>query len=147
MVPSLEVTLNIRDVPVLSAMRLAVRQAAQQCTDLTMVRDGSGWLVKAIPLLERAVEEGELDRDPRFPGAFTIDAENAPLRDVLARVFRNTEIRYEVDPTLADLPVTIGMTGTATDALQMIAENYRGGKPMARLTRERGVYCFRPPVP
>lgn len=69
-------------------MRSVLLQASRRYADLTIQLKGKGWVVKAVPLEERALEEEVFDSDPRFPASIPLNAESERGGKPTARLTR-----------------------------------------------------------
>lgn len=102
-IPDVPVTVNLQDVPLRTAIKRIVANAASQVSGLTVDLKETPWrIVRGAPTA------GQF-RGPRTRVA--LDVYDVPLREAIDRVFADTDSYCVVDANVPDVPVSLRFEG------------------------------------
>jgi type II secretory pathway component GspD/PulD (secretin) len=120
------VTLHLRSVPLITALRLAVRQAGSRHFGLTYSVDGTRFVLHMA---------SRPDEDPHQKPV-TLELRDVPLRAALQALFRGTGLQYSIDPDVPDVPVTLVVRDMPfSKALRVLIRQARVSVPGLTYTR------------
>ncbi|HEU4754284.1 MAG TPA: hypothetical protein VFU47_14335, partial [Armatimonadota bacterium] len=143
-VPNVPVTLSLKQVPLVTAFRLAVRQAAAQVPGLSYLADRDvvalfiGPAANAPTALALPANGGGIDR------RVTLDYRNIPLRDALALLFRDSGMDYTIAAEVQDVPISLNIKEVSFPAaLRLIIRQAQAQIPGLTLNRRGNLYTVR----
>jgi hypothetical protein len=139
-VPDVTLSLNVRDVPRESALRLIVRIVEPQCGKLKLSRLGNEYQI--------ALEKGEIHRSPTG----SLQFKGVPLRRAIEQIFSGSNRQYSVNANVPDVLVSVEFRDARLDqALRSVIESAERQAQGLTFHREENLYIVtmdgkRPPA-
>lgn len=141
-VPDVPITLNVRDVPADSALRIIVRMAQDQYAGIGIVRDGNRWMLRVLPVEQQPLANVAPEPpDPRLQQRITLNLQNETLARALERVMGRQPVTLEQTAELPSVRLTMKLENVTTfEALLRVVQAAKRQAPELRFTRDHGTY-------
>ena len=116
-VPDVPVTLNVSEVPWTTALRAILRAASGGGRTLDFQQTGESYRVTVRTAPPTTVDVVAPPERPLFMNRGSIYFKNTPLRQVLRRITAETRVRFQVEPQVEDVGVTVQFFGRPASEL------------------------------
>ena len=144
------VTIKVQDLAVDRTVRIVARLANAQIGGLRVIREGPIYVFVLLPRVQKRGERGGPPTPP-IPGAddpatlkkISLQATNAPLRDVLRLIFKGSGLKYAIEPNVPDVRISLTVKELSLRAtLRLVVRLAATQAPGLTYARKDGVYVI-----